>query len=237
MSIMDEEGKQQTVSANPDSAEYWTTERKEILDWLKDHAPSFVEGYKGALHLLHMPSDFPARVHLICHLIRDFYRYLPSALGIKPGSRPSEVFPEMVRTLEKLWTNNPPQTLSTSVIDRIKVEMTTRTYTHLQGMVNKRKHFETTSIGQQFAQSLFRSMEHRLTGFIPAWVISSFDAEYNFFVGRAHLSTSVDKIPSDDGLVEHFQTFEKAFHAIVGPYFKGKEELDVILQDTNATTD
>ncbi len=73
--------------------------------------------------------------------------------------------------------------------------------------------------------------------FIQPWIIEAFDAEYNFFVRRAHLPASVDKVPSDDGLSEHFEAFERAFHSLVGPYFSGKDELDAILRDTNPAAD
>jgi len=51
------------------------------------------------------------------------------------------------------------------------------------------------------------------------------------------LARKIEKIPTDHRLVENFERFERAFHSLVGPYFTGKEELDEILQATNATTD
>ena len=50
-------------------------------------------------------------------------------------------------------------------------------------------------------------------------------------------SQSIDKVPNDDGLIAHFESFERAFHSLVGPYFSGKEELDAILHDTNTPAD
>jgi len=36
---------------------------------MSDRTPSFVDGYLGAVRLLHMPT-FPGRVHFICHVVR-----------------------------------------------------------------------------------------------------------------------------------------------------------------------
>ena len=32
---------------------WWTQQRKELLRWFEDRAPSFVDGYKGAVQLLY----------------------------------------------------------------------------------------------------------------------------------------------------------------------------------------
>ena len=93
------------------------------------------------------------------------------------------------------------------------------------------------SIGEQLAIALFRSLERRDDEFIHPWIIKSFNDEYKFFVTRAHLQISADRVPTDDHLVTQFEAFERAFHSLVGPYFSGKDELDAILEDTNAPTD
>jgi hypothetical protein len=90
-----------------DDAPYWSQQRRELFQWLEDRAPSFVEGYVGAVRLLYMPC-FPGRVHFICHAVRDIYRRLPSSLGIKSQSRPGEVFPDMVKKLRERWEKFPP---------------------------------------------------------------------------------------------------------------------------------
>ena len=92
-------------------------------------------------------------------------------------------------------------------------------------------------VGDRLAAALFRSEERRDDEFIPAFVSASFNREYKFFVNRAHLARTADKIPTDDGLEEHFQAFERSFHSLVCSYFTGKEELDEILRDTNTIAD
>jgi len=217
---------------------YWTRQRRELVQWMEDRAPSFVQAYVGAVQLLYMPL-FPARVHLICHVIRDIYWKLPAILGEKPKQRPTEVFPNMVKELVRHWNKYPPPPKVMDT-DKTNSEFTVgaQIYRYVEKIVKKSVELhDQPSVGNQLAGALFRSFAQGNAVPIQPWIISSFDAEYDFFVKRAHLAQSVDEIPTDDGLIEHFESFERAFHSVVGSYFTGKEELDAILQDTNETTD
>ena len=220
-----------------DDAPYWSQQRLEIFQWLEDRAPSFVEGYVGAVRLLHMPS-FPARVHFICHVVRDIYRRLPASLGIKSLSRPGEVFPNMVKELRERWERFPPNDQSYSERANSDIPVSPQVHRSLSKIVRKSREIaDQPTVGTQLAIALFRSLDRRADEYIEPWVINSFDAEYAFFMERAHLAESVKKVPTDDGLTEHFESFERSFHSLVGSYFTGKEELDAILQDTNPAAD
>ena len=222
----------------PDNLALWTRQRRELASWFKDRAPSFVDGYSAALRLLYTPG-FPARVHLVCHLVRDIYRYLPAALGTKGSSRPAEVFPGMVKELASLWDRVPPSpTTEIEAVDR-HVLVHAKVYNHVVKIVEKSRQLarDKSTIGRNLVVTLFCSGERREGEFIPPWVIKAFDDEYDFFVERAHLAINEARMPTDDRLVERFEAFEHAFHSMIGSYFTGKDELDAILQDTNATAD
>ncbi len=216
----------------PDS-DRWTMLRKEVRQWFEDRAPSFVDGYCGAVELLHTQA-FPARVHFICHAVRDIYRLLPATLGLETHSRPQEVFPGMVMHLVTLWDRYPPVQMI-SETNESAYSLTPPLYKYCAKIVNKSKHMGTQpSIGARLASALYRSQERQVDEFVSPWIIRSFDEEYDFFVRRAHLADALSNMPTDDGLAQHFEVFEKSFHSLVGPYFSGKEVLDDILQDTNA---
>lgn len=235
LEVMNGEKEPEPPSVWPDGA-YWTQQRRDLIQWMKDRAPSFLQGYIGAVRLLYMPS-FPARVHFICHAVRDIYFHLPAALGTRPLSRPPEIFPPMVKELAKRWKEFPcPQVTEFNGTDS-GFRVSPQVYRCVEDLVRRSGEIgEQQTVGKQLVVALFRSLDRQEGEFIPPWITKSFDAEYDFFVKRAHLARSVDKVPSDDGLVTHFEAFERAFHSLVGPYFSGKEELDVILQDTNTTT-
>jgi len=216
---------------------YLTPQRQELIRWFEDRAPSFVDGYVGAIRLLHMPT-FPGRVHFACHVVRDIYRHLPKALGIESLPRPAEIFPKMVKKLKKLWDDNPPNSKLSEDEVNSDYPVSPEVYLYLEKIIRKSSEIEMQStVGKHLVIALFRSSDRREDEFIHPWIIKAFDAEYKFFVARAHLSISVDKIPDNEDLVKHFEAFERAFHSLVGPYFSGKEELDDILQDTNPRTD
>ena len=220
-----------------DDSSYWTKQRRELVRWLDDRAPSFSCAYVGAVRLLHTPS-FPAREHFICHAVRDIYRLLPAALGAKAPTRPAEVLPDMARNVAKIWERYPPNQLGTSERAGSDVRISLQAYNAIQMLVEKSKNLEgQPSTGKQLAIALFRSFDRWHDGFIYPWIINAFADEYRYFVSRAHLAISSDRVPTDDGLIEHFEAFERAFHSLVGPYFTCKEELDAILQDTNTTAD
>jgi len=223
------------MSFEPKEA-YWTQQRRELLRWFEDRAPSFVEGYVGALRLLYTPS-FPGRIHFICHAIRDVYRHLPTLLGKKSLARPGEVFPGMVKDLAERWKKHPANPIPPSTPAGSDHTVSPQVYKCVQRIVRKSEEIaDQLTVGNQLVIALFDSHDRRKDEFIPRWIIKSFDAEYDFFVKRAHLAKSVDSIPNDDGLAEHFEAFERAFHSLMGPYFSGKEELDAILQDTNESS-
>jgi len=221
-----------------DDSAYWTRPRCELIKWFEDRAPSFKEGYVGAVRLLYMPL-FPARVHFICHAVRDIYRRLPTTLGEESLPRPAEVFPNMVKTLANRWEKFPPtHSGKRSGQAGSDVSVSPQVYRYVEKIVRKSNQIAVQrTVGKQLAIALFHSLDRREDEFIQPWVIDAFDAEYDFFVRRAHLAESIEKVPSDDGLLEHFEAFERAFHSLVGPYFSGKDELDAILQDTNSAAD
>ncbi len=144
----------------------------------------------------------------------------------------------MVKELVRRWEKFPVFGKSVSENMHSEFVVSAQVYRQIEKIVKKStKIAEQPTVGKQLAIVLFRSLDRRRDEFIHPWVIESFDAEYDFFVKRAHLAKSVDKVPNDDGLVAHFEGFERAFHSLVGPYFSGKEELDAILEDTNQPAD
>lgn len=218
-----------------DTSPLWTKQRCELVQWLDDNAPTFTGGYVAAVRLVHQPT-FPASVHLVCHLVRDIYRNLPTALGVKPSPRYGEVFPEMIHGLVTAWDASPANESITDQSLPTEVRLDPRTYRQVRKIVEKSKELgQPARVGTRLATALFRAIERRQEEFIPPHVIKSFDLEFDFFVARAHLS--MNSTPSAEGMIEHFESFERSFHSLVGRYFTGKEELDAILRDANATTD
>lgn len=214
--------------------ENFTRQRREILRWLNDRAPSFSDAYQAAVRLLYTPA-FPARVHLVCHIVRDIYRTLPAALGALSLPRPFEVLPTLARELASNWEKFPASLGQWAGRPDSDVPVTPQVYHALVKLIDKSRGIaDQPSVGKHLAVALYRSADRHEHEFLPPWIIKCFDSEYDYFVKRAHLAKSVSRVPTDEGLAEHFEAFERAFHSLVGSYFTGKEELDAILQETNA---
>jgi hypothetical protein len=213
---------------------HWTPLRRELLKWFSERVPGFAEGYVAAVDLVHR-ADFPARVHLVCHLVRDIYRHLPQALGdTSKSSKGVEVYPPLVDSIRDLWEPDPLQEEDLgSDADRL---ISARAYGAVDELVRKSREVkEQESVGTRLARALFRAVDRPEGTQVPGWVFKAFHDEYLFFVRRAHLRAS--KSPSEDGLSDHFEAFERAFHSMVCSYFRGKEDLDAILEDTNSSAD
>jgi hypothetical protein len=213
---------------------HWTQQRHELLEWFKDRAPRMAEAYQAAVRLVFSPG-FPARVLLVCHIVRDIYTTLPTALGEKSKSRPAEVFPKKVKKLATTW-NSFPGRLGVAN-DGENFAVSKQVYDQIVDIVEKSNSMTKETFGERLARALFRSVDRPDTDYIPKWVIETFDEEYKFFVNRAHLAGQIDRLPTDDGLIQRFEEFERSFHSLVGPYFSGKEELDAILRETNKSPD
>lgn len=217
----------------PDNSPHWTRQRRELLSWITDRAPSFAEGYIAAVTLLHKPT-FPARIHLICHIVREFYTILPSVLGIESPTKPNEVVQLAKNLIEKWDRFSSIHYTSPDVSSSPQVSLTV--YSSVSELVERARRLSNQpSVGARLARALFRSVDRGggEDDFIHPRVIQNFHNDYLFFVSKAHLVMHIEKVPTDEGLIEKFESFERSFHALVGPYFSGKDELDVILQDTN----
>lgn len=224
-------------------ATIWTPIRRELLAWFRREAPSLAPAYEGALRLLHMPG-FPGKIHFVSHIVRDIYKMLPEILdgSIKRVS-PGEVYPTLIKNVERHWPRR-----HVSFVDLDDTSEVTRTeeqgiaisrlaYKHIVQLLEKLNEIEKQpSTGQHLARVLHR-VNPGEDGTIPGRLIAMFDVERRWFVKRAHLVSRPDKLPLDDGLLEHFEAFERALFSFVGHYFSGTRELDEILCEANETTD
>lgn len=214
-------------------ASYWTPVRQELFQWFKERAPGFAAGYDAAVRLVN-EEPFPARAHLVCHLVRDIYRKLPAVLGDTSKKQSgSAVYPPLVVALRDVW--DPGPTAGEGLPSDSDRRVSAQAYRAAERLVETSRSLrEQRSIGTRLARALYRAVD-RPEEPVPGWIFRAFDEEYDFFVARAHLRA--DALLWDEDIRTHFESFERAFHSIVGSYFKGKGELDAILADTNRRAD
>lgn len=221
-----------------DAGLVWKPHQRYLLEWFRKEAPSLAPAYEAALRLINDVS-FPARVHLVCHIVRDIYSKLPEILDAdyrrKDGGT---VYRDAVEKLVLPWTGIGSDPLvadqapaeaerSTAVSVPIPAVRAVRELLDLHRDVKSQPKsvlILTHSLYRRFVDTELKPSSR---------LIDAFEAERKWFTRSAHLVREPAKVPTGDDLLHHFATFESALHSLVAPYFAGKQEIDAILQQAN----
>ena len=217
----------------------WTSQRRQLLAWFRREAPSLAPAYDAAVQIAYMPS-MPAKVHLVCHVVRDIYSKLPEILdGEYRRTNSGEMYRSFVERIEAHWANaNRPllavgasPATGTHTADEVSISAAAaRSVDRL--LERHRALKKEPRSAEVLARALYRRFaESGLDA--PGRLVGAFEAERVWFTKRAHLVREKEKLPCDDGLVEHFTSFERALYSLVGKYFTGKKEIDAILEQAN----
>jgi hypothetical protein len=216
----------------------WRKHQQHLLEWFRREAPSLAEPYQAAVTLMSQPT-FPARVHLICHIVRDIYTKLPEALDGTHRRREANEVAAAIDKVAQVWEpytresfvdaggqQAAPGTSELVSVSPIAVR-------RIAELIEVRRAIKDQATS---AEVLARALYQRFVeaGFTPPErLISIFETERRWFTSRAHLVRESAKVPTDDGLSEHFESFERTLHSLVAPHFTVQQELDDILQQAN----
>lgn len=221
-------------------ASCWTPQRRGLLEWFNRDAPSLASAYEAAVQLISSPA-MPARVHLVCHIVRDIFNQLPEILdGEYRFQSTGASYPGLVDTIAEHWKlqdwtqygEENPSAVGVASTDTVVVGVAgARAVEKLlkcrESLENQRRSTEV------LAEALYRRFaEAGLDP--PARLSAAFESERKWFTKRAHLVRDHAKLPTDQGLSEHFAAFEQALYSLVGQYFTGRGEIDAILDEANA---
>ena len=222
------------------TAVHWTSMRLELLEWFKRKAPSLAPAYEGAVRLLYTPG-FPGRIHLFCHVVRDIYNFLPQILDGVTRINIGEAYPSLIKKLEQHWPSDRMSFVDFDDVPDGSIQETLtisrQVYQIIDELVAKSRHITSQpTTGEHLSRILYRENPTDNVH-IPMRLIEEFNNTRRWFVSRAHLVTTMEKLPAEDSLIEQFETFEKTLFSFVGQYFSGTRELDDILQQTNEQVD
>lgn len=217
----------------------WTLQRQHLLDWFRKEAPSLAPAYEAAVRILNMPS-MPAKVHLVCHVVRDIYARLPEILdGEYRRQNAGEVYRSHVDNIDSLWVRSSKSLLNThdpsadAMSGSHDVTIAIAAARAVENLLEKHRELKKQPRSAEIlAGTLYRRFAESGLG-APRRLVDTFETERDWFTKRAHLVIEEKKLPTEDGLVEHFASFENALYSLVGQYFAGKKEIDAILQQTN----
>lgn len=213
--------------------------RQELVQWFEREAPSLAPAYRAAIQILKI-SAMPARVHLVSHIVRDIYGKLPEILdGEYRRTNAGELYRSLVDKVEGHWGQSKGTALhgenraSTDVAAAAAVAVSVAAARSVDDLLERHRRLkEQPRSAVVLARAMYRRFaESGLEA--PRRLVDQFERERVWFTKRAHLVIEMEKVPSDDGLMEHFAAFERALYSLVGQYFTGKTEIDAILQQAN----
>jgi hypothetical protein len=209
-----------------------TPRQRELLGWFDRNAQSLREAYEAAIRLLSVPG-FPARAHLIGHLVREIANRLSDVIEGTTFKRVD--YESSLNNIVPLWQKHfhprpdysetaGPDTAPTGVLpSQLKKQ--------IEKLVLEHKEAQSRPAGER----LFRS---ELSDEVdtPEWLKpmeEQFQKNVHWFMSKTHLPAKVTEAVSESELVHKFELFERALFALKGQFFKSIGELDEILQDTN----
>ncbi len=240
MSLYDPDDHDSLPQKSPPSAiDPWVPHRRELLNWFSQEAPSLKSAYEGAVILLHM-DNLPGKVHFVCHVVRDIYAKLPEILdGDYRHKSPVNDYKKAVDAVAK-HVSIPAVDYSSNNAISDEVQNLSLTSLGTQAIIQLLDTHKKVKEQPRSSAILERALRNRLpnpTNFESQRLINLFESERRWFVDRAHLVLQVGKAPKEDGLMEHFERFERVLYSLVGQFFTGVGELDDILQQANRPSD
>lgn len=216
----------------------WRRHQTQLLEWFQCDAPSLADPYRASVTLM-SDRTFPARVHLICHIVRDIYSKLPEALDGSYRRREANEVSNAIDNMAPHWEPyrrepfheaNGPEPAAGKGNGVLVSSIAVRGVAELLSLRQAIKSQPTSA--EVLARALFqRFVESGVAP--PNRLIKTFVQERQWFTNRAHLVRDSDKLPSDEGLGEHFESFERTLHSLVAPHFTVQQELNDILQQAN----
>ncbi len=210
-----------------------TPRQQELLGWFDRNAPSLREPYEAAIRLLSDPS-FPARVHLIAHLVRDIANRLPDVIEGTTSKRLD--YANMLDGIAQRWQKHfypktdysDTQAPSTHVSGPLPSQLFKGLHKLVTLHLNSRNRprpeerlFRSEMLAEVESPELLRPMEKQ------------FHELHEWFRAKAHLSNEVGEPVAEHELIHKFECFERVLLGVKGQFFRAIGELDEIIQDTN----
>ncbi|MBN1540765.1 hypothetical protein JW992_01375 [candidate division KSB1 bacterium] len=82
--------------------DYWTPERRNLIEWLLNEAPTLGRIYEGCLRILFSENNIPGWTRFVAHGVREIRNQLPfQVAGVTKGTRVDHS--ERIKEISKLW--------------------------------------------------------------------------------------------------------------------------------------
>lgn len=221
--------------------EYWTQSRLELKAWFQRHAPSLGELYEGALKMI-FSDCFPGRSRFISHAVREIRNRLPEVVTGSKGSyfdwkgRLDDLTKDWKMAGFSLDGTIPTAMILEQGLPSADISMP-RLLTQKIALLLK-EHSEVRETSKEAAIRLFMGVSPGNDKFIDSLrpqALQWFDIT-EWFMKKTHDSSVVDNDFDIQEFRKYFDIFELSLGALLNGFFKTKEGLDAILEDTNCPT-
>lgn len=202
----------------------------ELLNWLRENAPSLAASYEGAVKLLEDRS-FPCRVHFISHAIRDIADRLVYVLDPRLESSRVQYENELDRisegwpVLNDLQDTNRSDDLNSDI--SIPYELAVRIDSLVKSHIERRNRPSSYDLLFQY---LMKNEPRK--GLSHERIAREFKKVRGWFMERTHLRKEGLEFDEEE-LRAQFMRFEGILYSFVGDFFTVKVEIDEILRRAN----
>jgi hypothetical protein len=182
--------------------------------------------------------EYPGRIHLISHVVRDICNRLPDFLGSVERDRIH--YDRELDYLARLW----PAVIAPSAADYdadeggdsddSSVEIPRPAAVAVSQLLEKHQNRQSNRevVGGLFAL-VSEATAYDRANLEP--IVNEFHKTASWFMQRAHLRAT--PMPEPKELARRFEQFERIALSLIRGFFKTMDELDDLLQQANATTD
>lgn len=224
-----------------DPQELLSVYRLEISQWFQTHAPSLGELYDGSVHMLYA-EVFPGRTRFISHAVREIRNRLPNVIigttikrsNFDLGNRLND----LVKSLSKMGYSfdkaNPRVNVGEEKTSVDTVLISRAVLERIESFVQDYKN--TKPSGPEIALRLFAgrsSCNPQEIDSLRPQALQWYEVT-EWFMHKTHDGGKTDKDVDLKEFREKFELFEVTLGALLRGFFKTKEALDEILEQTNS---
>lgn len=217
-------------------ATWWDGSRQAIHQWLQEHSPPLAELYLGASQLLCERN--PGWTRFVPHAMREIANRLPSEICGEEMTKGRLEYPQRIEALAVLWeAHGAKPRLAEAEMDpegaEVKV-LKTSIWQEIDQLVRDHRDASTRNRERTLRMLQALAPESPPDARQLAWTASSWVEVGSRAAGKAHDQTRADVEQDADEIIEQFETLERTLLSVTRPFFENKDDLDALLEDTNA---
>lgn len=225
-------------SVVPVDVTFWTSYRQRIHAWLQEVAPSLAELYKGAVCIL-SNQTIPGRVRFISHAVREIRNRIPGEVSTRLD------YSQEVEQLCQSWTSHdlplesmiadvgtPYDTQLPSLL--LDISIPKPLFVEIQMLLQKHSSIRPTN--RDRARRLFERFvpEAQSTPEALKLLVGQWWDTTEWFMKNTHDGGQVSATCDEGEIQSRFAEFESFLGTLSQNFYSNTDELDKILEDTNA---